>query len=83
MVFSPSWLLSLLVGIIFAFVMQRQEAPAFRGCVSREFSKRPYCTEVVRFEVLACEQRGPDLGTPEAAWKRDTARAVANNTDRS
>lgn len=82
-IFILSLLLSPLVGIIVALVMQRQEAQVSQGGVSREFWKCPFCAEAVRFEAVKCKHCGSDLSTPEVAAKRDAAISETNKTFKS
>lgn len=86
-IFVLSVLLSPLVGIIVALVMQRADkieaTQVVHGGVSREFWKCPFCAEAVRFEALKCKHCGSDLSTPEVAEKRDAARAATSKTYKS
>jgi len=83
-IFILSVLLSPLVGIIVALVMQRADTieatQVVHGGVSRELWKCPFCAEPVRFEALKCKHCGSDLSTPEVAAKRDAAISVTNET---
>jgi len=86
-VFVLSVLLSPLIGIIVALVMQRADkieaTQVVHGGVSREFWKCPFCAEAVRFEALKCKHCGSDLSTPEVVEKRDAARAATSKTYKS
>lgn len=86
-VFVLSVLLSPLIGIIVALVMQRADkieaTQVVHGGVSREFWKCPFCAEAVRFEALKCKHCGSDLSTPEVAEKRAAAVAATNSTFKS
>ncbi len=86
-VFVLSVLLSPLIGIIVALVMQRADkieaTQVVHGGVSREFWKCPFCAEAVRFEAIKCKHCGSDLSTPEVAEKRAAAVAATNSTFKS
>lgn len=83
-VFVLSVLLSPLIGIIVALVMQRADkieaTQVVHGGVSREFWKCPFCAEAVRFEALKCKHCGSDLSTP-GSGREERRRAGGDEQD--